>query len=991
MSKNIQFFKTPINKKQALELIESFHGNSGGGGTPLGEWNAATNTPTLPSTPTAPTYKVGDYFTVSVGATRFGFDWTENDRIVIIPDGEALQYNKEIGGAIDGITGNIVDNSDPANPIVDQVQVDWAQDDNEEVDFIKNKPSIPAAQIQSDWTQGNNLLADYIKNKPVFQIPNNTLVVDKYRVDTYTADGTWDRPFKTIQAAIDYIATQSDKGSVPYGLQVSGGTYVENVSLNAKGIFDFTLFSNANCSIVPVSGNSLTADTDVADLQNFKSFNTTYGKPVVLTGTNTANNFKTTEFHNTYFSDTFAGTTLNNLAFINCRAASSISLVNTAYCLADSGYITGDLNLTFSTSLTQPSNGILNGGINLFGPVVNRIVPTVVGTTTMNVAIFSPKLGTTSGAITIPAYCSVVAYSALLRGNWTNNGTLNLKNSMTENAVAGTAPIITVARDNFSRMVVAAAEKTTPVDADALPLIDSADSNSLKKLTWANLKEKVGAFFGLSVSSNNISFQGKTAASTESVGGHISIKGGQGGSTSGAGGNVIIEGGDPDGGNNYGQATLRSGNLELVLLEGYGLVVNSDKSTKQGAKLSTELLTSTDREFQFPNESGILSTQNYVDNAVATSAAGLTGKGSVKAATTEALPAYTYNNGVDGVGARITAVANGALPTIDGITLLQDEKFTVKDETGDHAPYNGIYVVIQVGNAENPFILERATNFNSTATIVPNSIVTISQGTTLHDQKWWISGIDAVDVEVGTDDIIFTLFSLGETLAGNGLQKSGATISAKPDTAGGSNLARAINSSSNGLSVKIDGSTIKENGSNQLEVGDDSITIDKLAYPIMQLEAASFSISDYEALDGGAPATVDGEFLSFPNSGTTYAWKKIYIPEGFSGNGIKFRFNYYSAGSGDAKLFARLKAIPDNTDISSVSFGSAVGLVKTAGTAGNLNISSFSGDVTIANTPAPGKMAFLQIYRNADDAGDTLNDAMILQDVIVQLINIVEE
>lgn len=37
-------------------------------------------------------------------------------------------------------------------------------------------------------------------------------------------------------------------------------------------------------------------------------------------------------------------------------------------------------------------------------------------------------------------------------------------------------------------LVVASASKTTPVDADVLPIVDSAASNVLKKLTWANLK-----------------------------------------------------------------------------------------------------------------------------------------------------------------------------------------------------------------------------------------------------------------------------------------------------------------------------------------------------------------------------------------------------------------------------------------------------------------------------------------------------------------------
>ncbi len=41
----------------------------------------------------------------------------------------------------------------------------------------------------------------------------------------------------------------------------------------------------------------------------------------------------------------------------------------------------------------------------------------------------------------------------------------------------------------------AASGKTTPVDADELPLVDSAASNVLKKLTWANVKATLKTYF----------------------------------------------------------------------------------------------------------------------------------------------------------------------------------------------------------------------------------------------------------------------------------------------------------------------------------------------------------------------------------------------------------------------------------------------------------------------------------------------------------------
>lgn len=53
---------------------------------------------------------------------------------------------------------------------------------------------------------------------------------------------------------------------------------------------------------------------------------------------------------------------------------------------------------------------------------------------------------------------------------------------------------------NIAAVLHAASGKTTPVDADELGLIDSAASNALKKLTWANLKTTLIAAFKASAS-----------------------------------------------------------------------------------------------------------------------------------------------------------------------------------------------------------------------------------------------------------------------------------------------------------------------------------------------------------------------------------------------------------------------------------------------------------------------------------------------------------
>lgn len=48
---------------------------------------------------------------------------------------------------------------------------------------------------------------------------------------------------------------------------------------------------------------------------------------------------------------------------------------------------------------------------------------------------------------------------------------------------------------NIGTAINGATTKTTPVDADTIPLVDSADSNLLKKLSWANIKATLKAYF----------------------------------------------------------------------------------------------------------------------------------------------------------------------------------------------------------------------------------------------------------------------------------------------------------------------------------------------------------------------------------------------------------------------------------------------------------------------------------------------------------------
>lgn len=61
--------------------------------------------------------------------------------------------------------------------------------------------------------------------------------------------------------------------------------------------------------------------------------------------------------------------------------------------------------------------------------------------------------------------------------------------------VTGGDTRLTDARTPSGTAIAAAASKTTPVDADSLPISDSAASGGLKRLTWANIKTTLKTYF----------------------------------------------------------------------------------------------------------------------------------------------------------------------------------------------------------------------------------------------------------------------------------------------------------------------------------------------------------------------------------------------------------------------------------------------------------------------------------------------------------------
>jgi hypothetical protein len=139
----------------------------------------------------------------------------------------------------------------------------------------------------------------------------------------------------------------------------------------------------------------------------------------------------------------------------------------------------------------------------------------------------------------------------------------------------------------------------------------------------------------------------------------------------------------------------------------------------------------------------------------------------VRAATTAALAGtWTYNNGTAGVGATLTRTTNGALPNQDGVSLMDGDRFLIKNQASTLA--NGVYVLTQKGVASvSPTIFTRATDADETSEL-DELVVTISEGSTNRGTVW---GQQTNNPVVGTSAIVFaTVVSTAVTQATSGTQ-----------------------------------------------------------------------------------------------------------------------------------------------------------------------------------------------------------------------------
>ena len=387
-----------------------------------------------------------------------------------------------------------------------------------------------------------------------------------------------------------------------------------------------------------------------------------------------------------------------------------------------------------------------NNGINVTNsPIISS------GTIVLNLGDITPTSVTSSGTISGFGITSTSA---------SNTTGISLSNSShivaPFSGVATTRTRFITSAANSSTMITAASNGTPSIGTTGFSMFYNGDvsNSSYSTLTISSsqvgllsTKTGTGTLLPLQIGVNTTDGIHIDTSNNVTIPGNLTVSGSLTGSASG---NV-----------------LKSGDT----MTGY-LILNADPTTPLGA-----------------------ATKQYVDNL----ATGITVHAACETSTTAAgnLPAATYNNGTGGVGATLTANANGSINAINagaGVggynTLVVGARVLVKDQATQLQ--NGIYVVTSLGAPDvpgpgAPWVLTRASDFDGSPTSeVQAGDLTFVQEGTLIGTQWAQTTIGtghnvspAYDyVIVGTDNIVFTQFAgAGTYTQGTGINIASNIIS----------------------------------------------------------------------------------------------------------------------------------------------------------------------------------------------------------------------
>ena len=386
----------------------------------------------------------------------------------------------------------------------------------------------------------------------------HAMMIDTNRTDTYVANGSADKPFKTFAAAIAAVAAENPTGTVPYTFILMGCNINETVDFTPYN-FNFITISTTCRSTFNnpvIFGNSALLQLTIRNVE--------FGNTVTILGDGTANQFNNTSIYNVSFVGALAVTAVNAIAFYEAAFFSTVTFNNVSYCYVNGGQFNDDwtIRVDDTGAYPIPSGGIAPGVVLALDFIANDINFVKGGT---GVGVFQPhssRMGRTGQTYTLPASWILTAYSSAFLGNWVNDGTWTMRNSVNVVTIANTAPTYS-------------------------GTIGGTTITATGNITGGNLTVGSGTITGGNVNGSN--FNGNVAFGAGTVGGSGNITGGNllfgSGVVSGTGnitgGNILT------GGQVSATANITGGNLNTAgLTSTASLSITGNTATVTSANYS---------------------------------------------------------------------------------------------------------------------------------------------------------------------------------------------------------------------------------------------------------------------------------------------------------------------------------------------------------------------------------------------------------------------
>jgi hypothetical protein len=323
---------------------------------------------------------------------------------------------------------------------------------------------------------------------------NKYFYVDGQRTDSYTADGSSFRPFKTIGASITQIITNADNATHPYNVIVMPGAYAETLTFNNANLYNitFTSASGGDSAIQNTTVNGITSTSNNTNLANLIFNGITTNGAVNLTGDINATNFGSTQilfsgcqFNNS--SSTIVLNNVNNVNFYNCQiqgSGSVLTFTNVAF-----AYMSGPEGITSGVTLHLVNNNAGNQPSQFSGNYLLLSTTKMYGTLTIDAGSELDSLQSYFGS------ASTTTNNGTIH-SWETNwgGTLNLNNgstsrfrgdNFTNNPVLTGSPTVQYQGHFGYAPATSANWNTVPINLDGA--LDTLATSGIVKSQTANL------------------------------------------------------------------------------------------------------------------------------------------------------------------------------------------------------------------------------------------------------------------------------------------------------------------------------------------------------------------------------------------------------------------------------------------------------------------------------------------------------------------------